>query len=31
MVLQPLNEEYLPTGLLEKTNEPYAITKITKI
>ena len=25
---QPLKEEYLLTGLLEKTNEPYAIAKI---
>src|SRR5688572_5442225 len=28
---QPLNEEYLLTGLLESTNEPYAIAKITGI
>src|SRR4051812_22318857 len=25
---QPLKEEYLLTGLLEETNEPYAIAKI---
>ncbi|HKR03096.1 MAG TPA: GDP-L-fucose synthase [Bacteroidia bacterium] len=25
---QPIKEEYLLTGLLEKTNEPYAISKI---
>ncbi len=28
---QPLKEEYLLTGLLEHTNEPYAIAKITGI
>lgn len=28
---QPLKEEYLLTGLLETTNEPYAIAKITGI
>lgn len=28
---QPLNEEYLLTGLLESTNEPYAIAKIAGI
>ena len=28
---QPLKEEYLLTGLLEPTNEPYAIAKITAI
>jgi len=28
---QPLKEEYLLTGLLENTNEPYAIAKITGI
>ena len=28
---QPLKEEYLLTGLLEPTNEPYAIAKITGI
>jgi GDP-L-fucose synthase len=28
---QPLNEEYLLTGLLEPTNEPYAIAKIAGI
>ena len=28
---QPLREEYLLTGLLEPTNEPYAIAKITAI
>ncbi len=28
---QPLREEYLLTGLLEKTNEPYAIAKIAGI
>jgi GDP-L-fucose synthase len=28
---QPLKEEYLFTGLLEKTNEPYAIAKIAGI
>ncbi|MEJ0106388.1 MAG: GDP-L-fucose synthase [Bacteroidota bacterium] len=31
MAPQPLKEEYLLTGLLEKTNEPYAIAKITGI
>ncbi|HEY9878059.1 MAG TPA: NAD-dependent epimerase/dehydratase family protein, partial [Leptolyngbyaceae cyanobacterium] len=25
---QPMKEEYLPTGFLEPTNEPYAIAKI---
>jgi GDP-L-fucose synthase len=29
--LQPLKEEYLLTGLLEPTNEPYAIAKIAGI
>lgn len=28
---QPMKEEYLLTGLLEETNEPYAIAKITGI
>ena len=28
---QPLKEDYLLTGLLEPTNEPYAIAKITTI
>jgi len=28
---QPLKEEYLLTGILEETNEPYAIAKITGI
>jgi GDP-L-fucose synthase len=28
---QPLKEEYMLTGLLETTNEPYAIAKITGI
>jgi GDP-L-fucose synthase len=28
---QPMKEEYLLTGLLESTNEPYAIAKITGI
>jgi GDP-L-fucose synthase len=28
---QPLKEEYLLTGLLEETNEPYAIAKIAGI
>ena len=28
---QPMNEEYLLTGLLEPTNEPYAIAKIAGI
>ena len=28
---QPLKEEYLLTGLLEESNEPYAIAKITGI
>ena len=28
---QPMKEEYLLTGLLEPTNEPYAITKIAGI
>ncbi len=31
MALQPLKEEYLLTGPLEKTNEPYAIAKIAGI
>ncbi len=31
MAPQPLNEEYLLTGLLETTNEPYAIAKIAGI
>lgn len=31
MALQPLKEEYLLTGLLEPTNEPYAIAKIAGI
>lgn len=31
MAAQPLKEEYLLTGLLETTNEPYAIAKITGI
>jgi len=31
MAPQPLKEEYLLTGLLETTNEPYAIAKITGI
>lgn len=31
MAPQPLKEEYLLTGLLESTNEPYAIAKITGI
>lgn len=31
MAPQPLKEEYLLTGLLEDTNEPYAIAKITGI
>ena len=30
-VPQPLKEEYLLTGLLEETNEPYAIAKIAGI
>lgn len=29
--LQPMKEEYLLSGLLEKTNEPYAIAKIAGI
>jgi GDP-L-fucose synthase len=29
--LQPMKEEYLLTGLLEPTNEPYAIAKIAAI
>ena len=29
--LQPINEDYLLTGSLEKTNEPYAIAKIAGI
>jgi GDP-L-fucose synthase len=29
--LQPIKEEYLLTGALEPTNEPYAIAKITAI
>ena len=28
---QPLKESYLLTGLLEPTNEPYAIAKISGI
>lgn len=31
MAPQPLKEEYLLSGLLEETNEPYAIAKITGI
>ena len=31
MAPQPLREEYLLSGLLEETNEPYAIAKITGI
>jgi GDP-L-fucose synthase len=31
MALQPLKEDYLLTGLLEPTNEPYAIAKIAGI
>ena len=31
MAPQPMREEYLLTGLLEPTNEPYAIAKITGI
>nr|MBC7611877.1 GDP-L-fucose synthase [Pseudopedobacter sp.] len=31
MAPQPLKEEYLLTGLLEESNEPYAIAKITGI
>src|SRR5689334_23218258 len=31
MAPQPLKESYLLTGLLESTNEPYAIAKITGI
>lgn len=31
MAPQPLKEEYLLTGLLEQTNEPYAIAKIAGI
>ena len=31
LVPQPLKEEYLLTGLLEPTNEPYAIAKIAGI
>jgi GDP-L-fucose synthase len=31
LAAQPLKEEYLLTGLLEPTNEPYAIAKITGI
>ncbi len=31
MALQPLKEEYLLTGFLEATNEPYAIAKIAGI
>ncbi len=31
MAPQPLKEEYLLTGLLETTNEPYAIAKISGI
>ncbi|MBS1242631.1 MAG: nucleoside-diphosphate-sugar epimerase, partial [Nitrospirae bacterium] len=29
--LQPMKEEYLLTGLLEPTNEPYAVAKIAAI
>src|SRR5206468_6573604 len=29
--LQPIREEYLLTGILEPTNEPYAIAKIAGI
>ena len=28
---QPIKEEYLLSGMLEKTNEPYAVSKITGI
>src|SRR5688572_28290599 len=31
MAPQPIKEEYLLTGLLEQTNEPYAIAKIAGI
>jgi GDP-L-fucose synthase len=31
LAAQPLKEEYLLTGLLEQTNEPYAIAKIAAI
>src|SRR3989344_1015302 len=31
LCLQPMKEEYLLTGLLEPTNEPYAIAKIAGI
>lgn len=31
LALQPLKEEYLLTGILEETNEPYAIAKISGI
>jgi GDP-L-fucose synthase len=31
MALQPIKEEYLLTGVLEQTNEPYAIAKIAGI
>ncbi len=31
LAIQPLKEEYLLTGLLEPTNEPYAIAKIAGI
>ena len=31
MAAQPIKEEYLLTGALEKTNEPYAIAKIAGI
>lgn len=31
MAPQPMKEEYLLTGLLEQTNEPYAIAKISGI
>jgi GDP-L-fucose synthase len=31
MATQPLKEEYLLTGLLEPTNEPYAVAKIAGI
>ena len=31
MAMQPMKEEYLLTGVLEQTNEPYAIAKIAGI
>ena len=31
MAPQPLKEEYLLTGVLEDTNEPYAVAKIAGI